>query len=363
VIVTDTGSTDATIQAIGVFKDTRVRVNKFPWNGSFADARNHGISFSRTQWMMFLDADDRMDKEDCYKMEQVVEALPRMDKKKLYSFIVFNGMKTNSFESPRMWHRDGGFKFRGSIHEVLSMGRVMSEREIINTTLHIEHTGYDKLEAVQFKIKRNFEPLKKDVAADPNDARSRLLLGNTYDSFAGRSFDSPHLKTAFNLFAEVIKITHRNRMLDSEIGYCAIARCVDIYGKWGNDARALKWAKVMRKLREIELYGYVYLAKVYFNMKDYRECRKIIFSAEDKARQTIFFAPADYPGQTQLAKDMLQKCNDELEPMTEEEKPIPQGQLTHTQTAVPNPEVKDMLTRMKEKANVPAKKIQASNPT
>ena len=58
IVVVDTGSTDATVEIAESFG---ARVVHFPWNGSFADARNVSIDAATGDWIMYLDADEHME--------------------------------------------------------------------------------------------------------------------------------------------------------------------------------------------------------------------------------------------------------------------------------------------------------------
>jgi glycosyltransferase involved in cell wall biosynthesis len=57
IIVVDTGSQDATVQ---VAKQAGARVLHFPWVNDFAAARNHGIERATGEWVLVLDADERL---------------------------------------------------------------------------------------------------------------------------------------------------------------------------------------------------------------------------------------------------------------------------------------------------------------
>ena len=56
-IVVDTGSTDRTVEIAESFG---AKVVHFPWNGSFADARNVSIDHATGDWVMYLDADEHL---------------------------------------------------------------------------------------------------------------------------------------------------------------------------------------------------------------------------------------------------------------------------------------------------------------
>jgi glycosyltransferase involved in cell wall biosynthesis len=54
-IITDTGSTDSTVEIAKEFAD---KILHFEWCGDFAKARNTGLRAAKGQWFMFLDADE-----------------------------------------------------------------------------------------------------------------------------------------------------------------------------------------------------------------------------------------------------------------------------------------------------------------
>ena len=59
-IIVDTGSSDRTVEIAESFGAT---VLHFPWNGSFSDARNHGVDAATGTHILWLDADERLEAE------------------------------------------------------------------------------------------------------------------------------------------------------------------------------------------------------------------------------------------------------------------------------------------------------------
>src|SRR6266540_3681495 len=73
-VVVDTGSQDRTkviASALGA------KVFDFPWVDSFARARNEAILHATGDWIFWLDADDRLDRENREKLKKVFQTLPR----------------------------------------------------------------------------------------------------------------------------------------------------------------------------------------------------------------------------------------------------------------------------------------------
>jgi glycosyltransferase involved in cell wall biosynthesis len=58
-IVVDDGSTDGTDRWVGTIADPRVRLVAVPHSGNIARVRNIGVDAARSEWLAFLDSDDR----------------------------------------------------------------------------------------------------------------------------------------------------------------------------------------------------------------------------------------------------------------------------------------------------------------
>lgn len=59
-IIVDTGSTDATIDIIKAYG---ANLYRFEWNNNFSTARNYGLQYVKTDWIISLDADEVLAKE------------------------------------------------------------------------------------------------------------------------------------------------------------------------------------------------------------------------------------------------------------------------------------------------------------
>ena len=60
-VIVDTGSSDRTVEIAESFG---AKVVHFPWNGSFADARNCSLDHATGDWVLYLDADEHLVPED-----------------------------------------------------------------------------------------------------------------------------------------------------------------------------------------------------------------------------------------------------------------------------------------------------------
>jgi len=339
IIITDTGSSDLTIKAMAMFGD-KIRVNYFHWNGSFADARNFGIDKATHKWVMFMDADDRMEDPDVEKMHKIKFRLNQLKKTKFYSFGIISGASGQmDFQQPRMFYNEPKNRFIGKIHEIMDDGANRKDTDIGFTSVRIYHLGYDDPEVVHRKVLRNKPRLEEEIPNMPNDVRLRHLLANSYIHLSGKETDEKSKQImkdkALVIYEEIIKICKRRDILSSDIGYSTLALLVNHYGQRKATDKALDAAEKLRELRPDELYGYTYLAKVYFSMRDYGACRRVLLAGEGTAKQTLYFVPTNYPEQISLAKEMMTVCND----MANKEEAAKQtGELHTTKNMFDKPE-------------------------
>lgn len=119
IIVADTGSTDDTKEIARRFTD---KVFDVPWREDFSAARNASFERASCDYLMWLDADDRIDEENRQKIRQWKQAPTGK--------LIFAGYERpengGTFLYPRIVRRDAGFTWEGIIHEhlVLTQGQL-----------------------------------------------------------------------------------------------------------------------------------------------------------------------------------------------------------------------------------------------
>ena len=70
VVVLDTGSTDRTPQVAQQFQ---AKVHRAGWEDSFAEARNHCLTYVSGDWVLWLDAGERLDRADASLLREFVD--------------------------------------------------------------------------------------------------------------------------------------------------------------------------------------------------------------------------------------------------------------------------------------------------
>ena len=162
IIVVDTGSTDGTID---IASRAGVRVLQHTWFQDFAAARNVALNAVSCQWVLYIDADERLGLPEGGVLGDYV------DPGAIAGFVRFQP-KTGytRYREWRLFRSDPRIRFAGKIHEtVVPMIREISAREglpIVRTTVEIDHLGYDGDQA--HKHARNLALLQTAVRAHPD---------------------------------------------------------------------------------------------------------------------------------------------------------------------------------------------------
>ena len=173
IIIVDTGSSDATIKIAHRFK---AKVFEHEWKGDFSEARNASIMHATSDWILFLDADEVLDKKSARKLGDVLQQTECSG----FFFCIYN-VKDNGFVSGRhftvrLFRNQKDIHFVGKIHEqVFPMGR------LAYSGMSIRHFGYDlDRETMKRKNERNAHILKKALAKSGNDPVLRYHMANIH---------------------------------------------------------------------------------------------------------------------------------------------------------------------------------------
>ncbi len=184
IIIVDTGSTDRTI---AIAEQYGAKVFHFPWNGDFAEARNESISHCTGEWILYLDADERIHSEARLFLRDMLKKLPD-DIGALLCTIRSphrQGEQTAEVHTgvyPRLFRNYGypNIKFQGRVHEQISLSIIELQKEIVSSEIIIDHIGYDlEKEEMEKKLKRNYELLIRHVREEPENAYAWFQLGQT----------------------------------------------------------------------------------------------------------------------------------------------------------------------------------------
>jgi tetratricopeptide (TPR) repeat protein len=163
IVVVDTGSVDDTIQKARHFP---IRLHKFKWCQDFAAARNYAISQASGDWILYIDADERLEVPDPSIWRESLA-----DKSKAAWRLRFHLRVgwTPAFEL-RLFRNDPRIRFQGVIHERVhdAVNRVCRSDglEVGRCDVSIHHIGYEGSQ--QHKVGRNVPLLRHYLTKDPS---------------------------------------------------------------------------------------------------------------------------------------------------------------------------------------------------
>jgi glycosyltransferase involved in cell wall biosynthesis len=162
IVIVDTGSRDATV---AIAQAAGARVFPVDWVDDFAAARNRGLAEVTADWVLYIDADERLRVPGDRPLGEAIDphalaATVRLAPKSGYT----------RYREWRLFRRDDRLRFTGAIHETMvPLIEAIAAREglpLARTTVEIDHLGYDGDQTA--KHARNIPLLRRATAADPD---------------------------------------------------------------------------------------------------------------------------------------------------------------------------------------------------
>ena len=221
-VVIDTGSTDNTVQ---IALDHGATVHFFEWEDDFAKARNFAFSKCQGDWIIWLDADDRVPPASQQAFRRIkAELLPQRgtDIVLVPYQLAFDNARNicvATINRERIIRRGCGLKWIGEIHEHIP---VPIERAVISADAWVEHRP--SAEEYDRRRTRNLEFLARARANGDNSARTTFYFANeclrnelwdealaAYYSFLPRALSDTERYTALYRMADCARALGNNR--------------------------------------------------------------------------------------------------------------------------------------------------------
>jgi tetratricopeptide (TPR) repeat protein len=160
VIVVDTGSTDGTAD---VARRCGARLVEFPWIDDFSAARNAGLALAATSHVLWLDADDRVERGDLVRIRTEALAHGRAG---LFLLLINEDPEPSSVSSCfqlRVFPSDPRHRFEGRVHEQIHAALARTGTPTRRLDIPIRHRGYLDSEEVMRKARRNLRLLRREM--------------------------------------------------------------------------------------------------------------------------------------------------------------------------------------------------------
>ena len=294
-IIVDTGSTDDTIN---IAKKLGARVEHFKWIDDFAAARNYAFSFATGDWIMWVDADDVLMKEDTKRFREIVHSHDNDDVMGINFPYIYSHESTGTGEIPNFkYHR---LRIMKKESNPVWIGRIHEYNKIEGKTINCDEIDFhhyrDEGKGTQ-NTARNLRILKKVVDDCSPEDKPRYLFYYGKECIYNNMLDE-----AIKAFKEYIPLS--NWIPEKHRAMYEMAVCYQIKGDIDN---AKKYAHESMLIDEDFVDPYILLGKIAYNNKEWQRCIKWMTAATKcNAPQVKFF---DYiPYHTYVPYDFMSIC-------------------------------------------------------
>jgi tetratricopeptide (TPR) repeat protein len=163
IIVVDTGSVDDTPD---IARSYNARLLFFEWCNDFAAARNHGLDAATGEWILYIDADERLVDTSRDRLCQGLDDATAYAARVLFR-PTLNGTLVREY---RLFRNDPRLRFKGSMHETIRPDLDALERSFgvktIDSPASLIHLGYEG--DLTAKHQRNLPLLRAAIKKNPD---------------------------------------------------------------------------------------------------------------------------------------------------------------------------------------------------
>lgn len=256
-IIVDTGSTDRTIE---IARQFGARVVSQPWTGDFSAARNRSKDEATAAWILWLDADDRMEAAHVKQLQTLKNTL---NNGCVYALPVISTMADGSAEpflQVRLFPNDPRLRFENRVHEDIARSVKKYGFEGATFSVQIMHTGYEDPEQLSLKIKRNMLLLEEDLARNPDNLVLRFLYANNLAYF--HRFQEAEFQ-----YEQIVRMPGA-RQEQEDVYHGALVRLAQIYNLHNKRREAAELARHATELRPEDMQGWYQWGSVLMRQKE-----------------------------------------------------------------------------------------------
>ncbi len=166
-VVVDTGSTDATVE---IAERHGATVIFHPWHDDFSEARNVALDAVTSDWVLVLDADERLVRDDFPTVRTLIEQ-PLSDAYNCRIISVAEQAENlTEAQVTRLFRSDPRIRWRHRVHEQLIPSLFENQFTLTKADVRILHHGYvAAMIESRNKVDRNRLMVEKMVAEQPNE--------------------------------------------------------------------------------------------------------------------------------------------------------------------------------------------------
>ena len=182
IIVQDTGSTDRT-RAVAAALGPKVKVFEGGWNDSFAEARNRALAHASGDWILWVDADDRLDAANRDKLRTLLAGLKNDNAAYALKCVCLPDPVTGAttvVDHVRLFRNHPALRWEYRVHEQILPSVRRLGGEVRFADVAVLHTGYQDPALRRRKLERDLRLLEKNLAEKPDEPFCLFNLGCIY---------------------------------------------------------------------------------------------------------------------------------------------------------------------------------------
>lgn len=177
IVIVDTGSTDKTLEIAEKFN---ANIFHFDWIDDFSAARNFALSKSNGNWILYLDADERLSPDSVRELKTIINKQDKLGINCTVTNLDDYTGNVRKMNYIRLFRNADKIHFEGKAHEQIQNSLVKSGYKIIRSDIEIIHYGYNlPKEELKHKAERNLKLLLSDYETTKN-SYCAYQLANTY---------------------------------------------------------------------------------------------------------------------------------------------------------------------------------------
>ncbi len=243
IIIVDTGSTDKTKEIAKKFK---ARIFGFKWNDNFSEARNESLKHAAKDWILVLDADEIIEKNDSEKIKSLIETAENdiagfaLEQRSYINSYFEGALKNNSdFELVkkypfyisnflvRLFRNKLNLKFKNKVHELIEDSIEEKKLKYKESDIIIHHFGsLEDEKSIEETAEKYSRIILRQLEEEPENARynyqaARMYLGrndlpNALKFFERTAEIDPHYKLVFSEIAKIyMRMNDKNKIIEN----------------------------------------------------------------------------------------------------------------------------------------------------
>ncbi len=257
IVVLDTGSTDNTV---AIARQFGAEIYHYQWQDDFAAARNASIKYAKGDWILWLDADERLETDSVKQLQQLLKP---ETKPVAYLVTIKNllpdGKHFKLSTGHRLFTNYKRLYFKGRVHEQLVYSLAQNKGEERLSKITLLHLGYALTKEEQRqKDLRNRQLLLKMVSEQPENAYAHYTLAQNY-ALSG-DFEQALHHYFLALKKETFQPSLKRQLLNN---------ISEAYLKTNQLKKAEQFAQQSLQLSSNQVGAYYLLYQIYWQQQDY----------------------------------------------------------------------------------------------